>query len=240
MASPFTLPVLLLLLTAWFTAFAPTPAIAVTPISENSECHSVPAQTALNFKKLRATWYVVQISEHLPAQSPPRAPVTKSACPQVDLWPPKSQSLNMRLSMQWREAGQGVQYDLRLPEAQHQGYWLADRPQNGSLAVEGKYRQFVGVVLVLKATNTHLVLTFCEAPGSGRHVYSVVLAREPQLNPEDLVSVDAMLEHRGLPLAGIQRTCKNYRNAAAAPAPSRVLGGILVFSVVLGCVVRGL
>ncbi|GLG92689.1 Uncharacterized protein GBIM_00305 [Gryllus bimaculatus] len=169
---------LLLLAALAAAALLPVGGHASSPtMTEVSDCHGVPAQSALNLDK-----------------GPTRATASTTACPKIDLGPAWAAAPDVRMRLRWHENHHHVSYNLRLPEPEtHKGYWLVDQPQNGSLTTNERYRQFEGAVMVMKATATHVVLTFCGNPGAERQVYSVVMAREPSLPKHDLASVNSML-----------------------------------------------
>ncbi|KAK7864329.1 hypothetical protein R5R35_009173 [Gryllus longicercus] len=219
---------LLLLAALAAAALLPLGGHASSPtMTEVSDCHGVPAQSALNLDKMRGVWYVVQVAEHLP-QGPTRATASTTACPKIDLGPAWAAAPDVRMRLRWHENHHHVSYNLRLPEPEtHKGYWLVDQPQNGSLTTNERYRQFEGAVMVMKATATHVVLTFCGNPGAERQVYSVVMAREPSLPKHDLASVNSMLVNRGLPQTALKSTCKDFRaGGAGAPAATPTLAAL--------------
>lgn len=79
------------------------------------------------------------------------------------------------------------------------------------------YQQFAGTVQVMKAVQTHMVLTFC-SPNQSH--YTIVLARQNLLSITDIRGVRNLLTRRGLPQIGIRETCKD---AAPLTGPTLLL-----------------
>lgn len=79
------------------------------------------------------------------------------------------------------------------------------------------YQQFAGTVQVMKAVQSHIVLTFC-SPNQSH--YSIILARFNHLSLTDIRGVRNLLGRRGLPQVGIRETCKD---SAALAAPTLLL-----------------
>ena len=84
---------------------------------------------------------------------------------------------------------------------------------------------FSGTVQVMKAVSSHMVLTFCSR--SDDDVYSVLMSRSRRLHPNDIKSVNSMLERRGLPRGHVEELCKG----GAAPTASSM--GCLTTTTVL-------
>ena len=75
-------------------------------------------------------------------------------------------------------------------------------------------KSFYGSVQVMKAVSSHMVLTFCSR--TDEEVYSVLMSRNRRLHPNEVKSVNSMLERRGLPRGHVEEMCKG----SAAPTAS--------------------
>lgn len=70
------------------------------------------------------------------------------------------------------------------------------------------YVHFVGVVQVMKAISSHMVLTFCSKKPDNQ-LYSILMSRERNLPENDIIGVRNLLERRNLTNISVKETCIN-------------------------------
>lgn len=171
--------------------------------AENSieYCKDMQPQKALDLEQLMGLWHGVEVIHH---RDEPRyrGVSTVDSCPVLHLSAVGPQELRLL----WDEKAGLVEYHFRIPDNNNPGFWMSSGPQNGSM-LQKPYKQFAGTVQVMKAVQTHVVLTFC-SPNSEH--YSVILARDKQLSKMDLRSVNNMLQRRGLTQVGIREACRGF------------------------------
>ncbi|XP_052871097.1 uncharacterized protein LOC128276679 [Anopheles cruzii] len=131
--------------------------------------------------------------------------------------PHKKTSWRIRqLKLIWGEAEHSLKFTLSF-NSTRPGIWMCSERQIGSMTrPELRYKQFAGIVQVVKATGTLLVLTFCE-PMPGGQLYTVVLQRAPPTirASEEVRSIRNLLRQYGLPIYSVRKMC---RNGTAGPA----------------------
>jgi hypothetical protein len=76
----------------------------------------------------------------------------------------------------------------------------------GSLADKPSYKQFVGIVHIMKAVASHMIITFCTS-NIDNQKFSVLVGREYKLPKTDLRGVHKLLERRNLQLINIRESC---------------------------------
>lgn len=198
------------------------------------DCHNLKSQKSLDLEKMLGTWYAVEIVEHYMTELR-SGKAELDQCPMFTLSREMNHTGNVApFRMLWKEGDAfTVEYRLTIPEEHHKGFWRSAGHQNGSLAEDSRYRQFVGSIHVMKVTSDHAVLTFCSE--LERQVYSVVLSRDRALIHSDLQSIENMLDRRRLPINYTKRTCRASRlNGASATGPT---AAILVLTLGLGLLV---
>uniref|UniRef100_A0A8D8XQS6 Uncharacterized protein n=1 Tax=Cacopsylla melanoneura TaxID=428564 RepID=A0A8D8XQS6_9HEMI len=187
-------------------------------------CPAMTPQRSFDIDQLTGIWHVVEIILHRensksnkPIKSPPIQIV--SGCPSVHL--NRNPDQKDIISLLWNEEAGFLEYRFQMTHLTDMGpgYWVSYGPQNGSLTQisDKSYTQFAGTVQVIKAVQSHMVLTFC-SPKS--QLYSAVLARTTPLVRSELRGIHTMLERRGLQNMAFTETCRALA--------SKVLGSSLL------------
>ncbi|XP_066247838.1 uncharacterized protein [Euwallacea similis] len=92
------------------------------------------------------------------------------------------------------------------------GFWIMSGPEEGT---QENTRHFAGVIQVLKAVGSHLVLTTCQSSREAKELYTMILSRENYLESWDINSVHAQLMRLGLRTNFIEKTCNSSSFSAA-------------------------
>lgn len=172
----------------------------------NFNCPNLNTQEEIDLDKIMGKWYVVEILEHKsdPMKPVSVGPVILDSCPTVRLHSHEYASLTLL----WTEAAGNLEYTFRISDISRKpGFWTTSSLQNGTLA-EKQYNQFAGVVHVMKAVASDMVLTFCSRSPQSQ-LYSLLLSREHTLGEPDRRGVHNLLNRRGLKILGIRQTCMN-------------------------------
>ncbi|XP_054271437.1 uncharacterized protein LOC128992071 [Macrosteles quadrilineatus] len=182
-------------------------------------CRDMQPQRSLDVDQLMGLWHTVEIIQHRDEQRFRGVQVTDT-CPMVHL----SQTSSSDLKMLWHEPAGYVEYRFRITDESNPGFWLSWGPQNGSM-LSKPYQQFAGTVQVMKAVQTHMVLTFC-SPNQSH--YTIILARNNRLGMADIRGVRNLLGRRGLPQVGIRETCKDSAPLAGPTVILVLLSGVVM------------
>ncbi|XP_046745863.1 uncharacterized protein LOC124411052 [Diprion similis] len=175
-------------------------------------CPDLRPQHSFNWTQIEGQWYAVEVVKHKFENVGPMhsGRVSVKTCPVINLrltgsddgWSHRS------LRLLWTEDAGNLDYSFYVPSDIEPGQWKSKDQQNGTLLAKG-YVQFVGGVQVMKATESHLVLTFCSTTADNQ-LYTVILSRERELPPEEIQSIETLLAiWRGLNNVMIKQTCAN-------------------------------
>ncbi|XP_046669026.1 uncharacterized protein LOC124359927 isoform X1 [Homalodisca vitripennis] len=182
-----------------------------TDVMDPLVCNQVSYDVVYDIDELMGLWHTVEIIQHRDEQRF-RGVQTTDTCPMVHL----AKTGSSDLKMLWHEPAGYVEYRFRITDISNPGFWLSWGPQNGSMLTK-PYTQFAGTVQVMKAVQTHMVLTFC-SPNQSH--YSIILARFNHLSSTEIRGVRNLLGRRGLPQTGVRETCKD---SAPLAGPTTVL-----------------
>lgn len=204
MARPPLLPTLLVLITAGCGALAAR------------KCHETQAQSQLDLNKVTGQWYVVEIVEHDPKVLE-MSVIEQRKCPVVVLH--RQNATGSALTLKWTEGADVLVYRLNVSNMRSAlGRWHSVGKQEGSMTRRENYQHFDGVVLVLKAVEDHMVLTFCHR-NPERAPYTLVLSRAQHIPGDDIESINNMLRFRELYMGLVKSTCPSAGHAAAHSPP---------------------
>ncbi|KAL1449995.1 hypothetical protein WDU94_002458 [Cyamophila willieti] len=194
-------------------------------------CPAMLPQRSLDIDQLTGIWHVVEIilhRENSKSNKPPKAPPIQivTGCPSIHLnRNPVHQDI---VSLLWNEEAGFLEYRFQMTQLTDlgPGYWVSYGPQNGSLTQipEKPYTQFAGTVQVMKAVQSHIVLTFC-SPNS--QLYSAVLARSTPLLRSDLRGIHMMLQRRGLQNMAFTETCRALASTLSSSL-LMMIGGLVL------------
>lgn len=158
-------------------------------------------------------------------------------CPTVHI----AQESKSDLRLVWNERDFSVYYKARINDRNSPGFWSSSGPHNGKFKyakimsfkkiqnlfffffsdtmLEPNYEiNFNGVIQVMKAVGTHVVLTFCIRQSKFEsELFSALLTREfERIPPGTMISVNRMLERRKLEPVFIKRTCSGASKTVSA------------------------
>lgn len=180
---------------------------AVSAVNEAViRCSGLHPQQSMDLDQVLGMWYAVEVVYHWDSSrtNQPAGRTVVDSCPVIHI--SRSHLNEHRLRMLWTENAGVIEYNFNVHDLRSPGFWMTLGAQNGTLMNSKRYRQFAGTVEVTKAVGTHMVLTFC-TPGA--ELYSVILSREKSLPETELLGVNRMLEHRGLPRLAIKEACRS-------------------------------
>ncbi|XP_015518094.1 uncharacterized protein LOC107223040 [Neodiprion lecontei] len=177
-----------------------------------AECPDFNPQNSLNWTQIEGQWYAVEVVKHKFEKFGPMTSgrVFVKTCPVINLrftgsgdgWTHRS------LRLLWTEDAGNLDYSFYVPSNVKPGKWKSKDKQNGTLLAKG-YVQFVGDVQVMKATESHLALTFCSTTADNQ-LYTVILSRGRELPLEEIRSIEILLSiNKGLNNIMIKQTCAN-------------------------------
>ncbi|KAK2579659.1 hypothetical protein KPH14_011583 [Odynerus spinipes] len=172
----------------------------------NFNCPDLNSQEEIDLDKIMGKWYVVEILDHKidPMKLMNGGRVVLDSCPTVQLHSHEYSSLTLL----WTETAGNLEYTFRISDiSRRPGFWTSSSLQNGTLA-EKQYKQFTGIVHVMKAVASDMVLTFCSRSPQSQ-LYSLLLSREHTLGEPDRRGVHNLLGRRGLKILTIRETCMN-------------------------------
>ncbi|XP_046620749.1 uncharacterized protein LOC124305404 [Neodiprion virginianus] len=177
------------------------------PTGLATHCPGMKPQASLDLEQITGKWYVVEYVEH---KMNPMRPTSSSrgiteSCPVVRLRFTGSKSLTIRLLWSTQDGDLDYSFTVTDPSGAP-GLWRSRDLQNGTL-VNKNYVHFVGIVQVMKAVASHMVLTFCTR-SPNNELYSVVLSRNYHLTENDRAGVQSLLSRR-LPMISVTETCVN-------------------------------
>ncbi|XP_054273083.1 uncharacterized protein LOC128993302 [Macrosteles quadrilineatus] len=169
-------------------------------------CVETGHQRAIDFLEILGLWKVVEVIEHSERYTDRhnylRTVAGSESCPRVHFAQKDDELRTVR--MLWNEEGGYIQFEFRMTNINNPGFWLSNEWQTGTL-VDSSYNHFSGTVQVMKAVQSHLVLTFCSP--QEKH-FSVILARN-YLSQEEIRGVHKQLSRINLPLVNIQSYCNS-------------------------------
>lgn len=194
----------------------------------NFNCPDLNSQEEIDLEKIMGKWYVVEILQHKidPMKPMNGGRIVVDSCPTVHLHFHEYSSLTLL----WTEEAGNLEYTFRISDIiRRSGFWTSSSRQNGTLS-EKRYKQFAGIVHVMKAVATDMVLTFCSRSPQSQ-LYSLLLSREHTLAESYRRGVHNLLGRRGLKILGIRETCVNgaagWRRATVDLVISSTLLGLL-------------
>ncbi|BES95289.1 Hypothetical protein NTJ_08098 [Nesidiocoris tenuis] len=175
---------------------------------------------------MAGTWFAVELVHHRYDSKLPRGDSVVHTCPVVylsldhDGSDRRGEKTGIRLI--WSEDVGTLNYYFNVDLDSRPGFWISSGAQNGNSSygtnpygqhgtlamptMNKQYRQFAGTVEVTKVVGSHMVLTFCMP---GQQLFSVVLAREKSLPPNELRGVNSLLERKGLTRVSTRQACRN-------------------------------
>ncbi|XP_054272289.1 uncharacterized protein LOC128992633 isoform X3 [Macrosteles quadrilineatus] len=171
-----------------------------------ANCVEAGHQRIIYVDQILGLWKVVEVIEHSERYTDRRnylrTVAGSESCPRVHFAQKDDELRTVR--MLWNEEGGYIQFEFRMTNINNPGFWLSNEWQTGTL-VDSSYNHFSGTVQVMKAVQSHLVLTFCSP--QEKH-FSVILARN-YLSQEEIRGVHKQLSRINLPLVNIQSYCNS-------------------------------
>ncbi|XP_046669022.1 uncharacterized protein LOC124359925 isoform X2 [Homalodisca vitripennis] len=194
-------------------------------ITNLANCVEAGHQRYISARELMGLWNVIEVIEHSDRYMDRRnylRTLTKSdSCPVVHF----ATDDDREVRMLWHDEDGYIQYTFRLTNMNNPGFWMSLGYQSGTM-VDNEYEHFSGTAQVMKAVQSHMVLTFCSP--HERH-FSIILARKKYLSYDETRGVHKQLNRVNLPLVAVQSYC---RNAGVSATPSSLLGVLLALVIV--------
>uniref|UniRef100_A0A1B6GM67 Lipocalin/cytosolic fatty-acid binding domain-containing protein n=1 Tax=Cuerna arida TaxID=1464854 RepID=A0A1B6GM67_9HEMI len=185
-----------------------------------ANCVEAGHQRYISVRELMGLWNVIEVIEHSDRYMDRRnylRTITKSdSCPVVHF----ATDDDREVRMLWNDDDGHIQYTFTLTNLNNPGFWMSQGYQSGTM-VDNEYEHFRGTAQVMKAVQSHMVLTFCSP--NERH-FSIILARRNYLSLEETRGVHKQLTRVNLPLVAVQSYC---RSAGVTATPSALLGVLL-------------
>uniref|UniRef100_A0A1B6LU15 Lipocalin/cytosolic fatty-acid binding domain-containing protein n=1 Tax=Graphocephala atropunctata TaxID=36148 RepID=A0A1B6LU15_9HEMI len=183
------------------------------------------SQSNIDFKELMGLWNVIEVIEHSDRYNDRRnylrAVSRSDSCPVVHF----ATDDDREVRMLWNDEEGYIQYSFRMTNINNPGFWMSLGYQSGTM-VDNAYEHFSGTAQVMKAVQSHMVLTFCSP--HERH-FSIILARNKYLSHEEIRGVHKQLNRVNLPLVAVQGYC---RNSGVSTNPSTLLAVLLTLVVI--------
>ncbi|XP_075236664.1 uncharacterized protein LOC142333444 [Lycorma delicatula] len=183
--------------------------ISTTDVNTNIQqyCPDFHSQRSLDLDQLMGMWYGVEVIQHRSDRGYAPGVTFVDSCPVLHF---SKRDKPSELQLYWSEKAGTVEYQFNILNPSNPGFWMSFGPQNGSM-VHKTYRQFAGVVQVMKAVASHVVLTFC-SPNS--ELYTIILSRKRSLDKLEIRGVRNLLSRRQLNQYGIRETNCNSSGAS--------------------------